>query len=67
MALLRQCLQAVRTKHHEWEAPDAAWPKAMPFDLFHRACARASLLPSRPCDIRVEPEPSGSGWRAIQN
>jgi len=28
MALLRQCLQELRMKHHEWDAADQAWPEA---------------------------------------
>lgn len=28
MALLRQCLQEVRMRHHEWEVPDTDWPEA---------------------------------------
>ena len=27
MALLRQCLQELRMKHHEWDAQDRAWPE----------------------------------------
>lgn len=27
MALLRQCLQEVRMRHHEWEVLDADWPE----------------------------------------
>lgn len=29
MALLRQCLQELRTKQHEWDAP-AEWPQPQP-------------------------------------
>jgi hypothetical protein len=27
MALLRQCLQEVRMRHHEWDVRDADWPE----------------------------------------
>lgn len=27
MALLRQCLQEVRMRHHEWEVRETDWPK----------------------------------------
>jgi hypothetical protein len=27
MALLRQCLQEVRMRHHEWDVREADWPE----------------------------------------
>jgi len=27
MALLRECLQQLRVKQHDWDAPDNAWPE----------------------------------------
>ena len=27
MALLRECLQALRTKQREWDVPTGAWPE----------------------------------------
>jgi hypothetical protein len=27
MALLRQCLQQVRMRHHEWDVRDTDWPE----------------------------------------
>ena len=30
MALLRECLQELRTKHHEWDVPAGGWPSSRP-------------------------------------
>ena len=30
MALLRQCLQQLRVKRHEWDAVDDSWPETTP-------------------------------------
>ena len=30
MALLRECLQELRTKHHEWDVPAGGWPPSRP-------------------------------------
>jgi hypothetical protein len=30
MALLRQCLQELREKRHDWSSFDAAWPASRP-------------------------------------
>ena len=40
MALLRQCLQELRMKHHEWDAPDRAWPEAATLRLAASVNAR---------------------------
>jgi hypothetical protein len=53
MALLRQCLQAVRTKHHEWDAQDAAWPETVPVQCFEPASAHALPWPSQPGAMAV--------------
>lgn len=29
MALLRQCLQQLRVKPHDWDVPDDTWPRTM--------------------------------------
>ena len=44
MALLRQCLQAVRTKNQEWDVPNGAWPDDDGIRLHDRAVA-GSVVP----------------------
>jgi hypothetical protein len=41
MALLRECLQALRTKQGEWDVPATGWPQPRPGKT-------AGALPQRP-------------------
>jgi hypothetical protein len=43
LALLRQCLQELRTKHQEWNVPSDAWPETK---------GRWSERPQLPWDAR---------------
>ena len=59
MALLRQCLQQLRVKQHDWDIPDAGWPET-PFGARHEpglephrgtlSQGLAALAPSRRTD-----------------
>ncbi|WP_280153874.1 hypothetical protein [Piscinibacter sp. XHJ-5] len=39
MALLRQCLQELRTKHHDWDAPAGDWPEPKPVQQARLGCS----------------------------
>jgi hypothetical protein len=41
MALLRQCLQELRTRHHEWDVPAGGWPQSRP--MLQQALRELSL------------------------
>jgi len=46
MALLRECLQALRTKQGEWDVPAAGWPQPRPGKTAVRH--GVGTLPQRP-------------------
>ena len=46
MALLRECLQTLRTKQGEWDVPAAGWPQPRPVKTAVRHGVGA--LPQRP-------------------
>jgi hypothetical protein len=71
MALLRQCLQAVRTKHHQWDVPNGTWPEDAGIALDVRAMAGvtraarpakagpvAARAAFRPLTLPARPSPS---------
>ena len=45
MALLRHCLQELRTKHRDWDAPSGLWPEAKPLLASHSARTPLLQLP----------------------
>jgi hypothetical protein len=46
MALLRQCLQQLRMKQHDWDVPQDAWPETkLPQDRWLLAHQAKPMLP----------------------